>query len=163
MTTTRLPHPPRGWKAVPWRLPIWFYRLGLGGLLGERFLLLTHTGRVSGMPRQAVVEVVYHDAGTNSYYVASGFGERSQWYRNILANPQVTVQVGNRVMAARAERLSVAEGERRLAEYARRHPTALRELSRLLRLPYDGSPESLHKLAELLPVVAFHCEGKSPA
>lgn len=163
MTTARLPSPPRGWKAIPWRLPIWFYHLGLGGLLGGRFLLLTHTGRVSGMPRQAVVEVVFHDAGTNSYYVASGFGERSQWYRNILADPQVTVQVGNRVMAARAERLSVADGERRLAEYARWHPTALRELSRLLRMPYDGSPESLHKLAELLPVVAFHYEGGGPA
>jgi hypothetical protein len=40
------------------RAPIWFYRLGLGGLLGHRFVLLTHTGRNSGRPRQVVLEVV---------------------------------------------------------------------------------------------------------
>ena len=33
------------------RLPIWLYRLHLSWLLGERFLLLTHTGRNSGLPR----------------------------------------------------------------------------------------------------------------
>ncbi len=34
------------------RLPIWLYRARLGRLLGERFLLLTHIGRKSGLPRQ---------------------------------------------------------------------------------------------------------------
>ena len=26
----KFPDPPRGYKPIPWRLPIWFYRLGLG-------------------------------------------------------------------------------------------------------------------------------------
>jgi hypothetical protein len=67
--------PPRGLARLAWRAPIWFYRLGLGGLLGQRFVLLNHIGRRSGQPRQAVVEVVRHDKRTGTYIVASGFGE----------------------------------------------------------------------------------------
>jgi deazaflavin-dependent oxidoreductase (nitroreductase family) len=116
---------------------------------------------VSGKARQAVIEVIRHDAETNTFYAASGFGEKAHWFQNIIAAPEVTIQVGNRSMVARAKRLPVDEGERELADYARRYPVALRELTRLLRLPYDGSPESLRKLAELLPVVAFHCRDEA--
>lgn len=30
--------PPRGFQRLLWRAPIWLYRLGLGWLLGHRFL-----------------------------------------------------------------------------------------------------------------------------
>ena len=59
------------------RVPIWLYRLRLGWLLGQRFLLLTHTGRQSGWPRYTVVEVVDRDTVTGSYFIASGWGEQS--------------------------------------------------------------------------------------
>jgi hypothetical protein len=36
--------PPRGLARLAFRLPIWLYRLRLGWLLGDRFLLLTHIG-----------------------------------------------------------------------------------------------------------------------
>ena len=156
MTTIQLPQPPRGWKASFWRFPILFYRLGLGGLLGKRFLLLNHIGRKSGQPRQAVVEVVDYDPKNNIYFVASGFGEKAQWFQNIMHTPQVKIQVGSRKMSARAERLSIEDGERMLLEYAQQHPIALRELSHLLNIPYDGSRESINEMAKVLPVVAFH-------
>jgi hypothetical protein len=38
--------------------PVSLYRLHLGWLLGHRFLLLTHTGRRSGLRRQTVLEVM---------------------------------------------------------------------------------------------------------
>jgi deazaflavin-dependent oxidoreductase (nitroreductase family) len=158
MTTIQLPRPPRGWKAALWRLPIWLYRLGMGWLLGGRFLLLTHTGRASGKARQAVIEVVAHNAQTKTYFAVSGFGEKAQWFQNITKTPQVRIQVASRKMAARAERLPVEEGESILQEYASRHPAALREISRLLKLPYDGSPESISAIARVLPVVAFHVQ-----
>jgi len=162
MTTTQLPHPPRGWKAILWRLPIWFYRLGQGWMFGGRFLLLTHTGRISGRARQAVVEIVQFNAQTKTYYAVSGFGEKAQWFQNILKTPQVTIQVGSHKMAAHAERLPVSVGERVLQGYARQHPAALREISRLLKIPYDGSQESLSAIARVLPVVAFHVQAKGP-
>jgi hypothetical protein len=37
------------------RPPIWLYRLQLGWLLGERLLLLMHTGQSSGLLQQAVI------------------------------------------------------------------------------------------------------------
>ncbi len=147
--------PPRGLAAIPWRLPIYLYRLGLGFLLGQRFMLLTHTGRVSGLPRQAVIEVLHRDPQTNSWYAASGFGEKSHWFRNIMKTPQVTIQVGRRTMRALARRLPAQEGEAILREYARAHPRALRQLSRLMGLRYDGTPESLRSLAQHIPIVQF--------
>lgn len=47
--------PPRGLLRLAARLPLWLYRAGLGWLLSNRFLMLTHIGRKSGLPRQVVV------------------------------------------------------------------------------------------------------------
>lgn len=153
-----LRNPPRGLAAIPWRLPIYLYKLHLGWLLGQRFMLLTHIGRKSGLPRYAVIEVIHHDPQTNTYYAASGFGEKSHWFRNIMKTPQVTIQVGRRKMRARAERLSVDEGEAILQQYAQKHPLALRELSRFMGTPYDGTRESVRRIAERIPIVAFHVQ-----
>lgn len=58
------------------RAPIWIYRAGLGFVFGSRLLMLEHTGRKSGLPRQVVLEVVDHPA-PDTYVVPSGFGERA--------------------------------------------------------------------------------------
>ncbi|MCU7730982.1 nitroreductase family deazaflavin-dependent oxidoreductase [Actinoplanes sp. KI2] len=78
------PGPPTGLGRLLWRLPILLYRCGLGPLLGHRVMLLTHTGRTTGKPRQAVVEVVFEDQ--RGYVAASGFGPRADWYRNVMAH-----------------------------------------------------------------------------
>jgi len=158
MTTIQLPQPPRGLKAKFWRAPIWFYRAGLGGLLGKRFLLLNHIGRKSGQPRQAVIEVVKTDPKTDTFYSVSGFGEKANWFQNIMHAPDVNIQVGSRKISAHAERLSLEAGEAILSDYAHSHPTALRELCKILNIPYDGSPESIHEMAKVFPVVAFHTQ-----
>lgn len=158
MTSAELPTPPRGWKAVFWRAPIWLYRIGLGSLLGERFLLLNHTGRKSRQPRQAVLEVVKIDHKMDNYYVVSGFGEKAQWYQNVMHTVDVSIQVGKHIFPARAERLSTENGKVILQEYAQKHPTAMRELSKILNLPYDGSPESINELSKLMPVIVFHTQ-----
>ena len=163
MTTIHLPKPPRGWKAVLWRAPIWFYRLGLGGVFGKRMLLLTHTGRTSGQPRQAVIEIVDFDEKNNIYFAASGFGEKAHWFQNIMQAPHVTIQVGSQKMSAHAERLSIEESEQSLLDYARRHPFALRELSRMLKIPYNGNEESISAMAKVLPIIAFHVQAGNPA
>src|SRR3954447_21564974 len=62
------------------------YRMGLGPLLGHRLMLLTHTGRVTGGKRQAVIEAIQHD--DDAYVAASGFGPRADWYRNVRAAPE---------------------------------------------------------------------------
>lgn len=149
----RIPDPPRGVKAIPWRLPIWIFRLHLGWLLGHRMLLLTHRGRISGQSRQAVLEVVKYEKANNTHYVVSGFGEKSQWFQNIMNNPEVTIQVGNHSLKTFAERLSADEGEKIFNEYQQRYPNAIKNLSKLIGYQLGESDEDLRVFFRAIPVI----------
>jgi deazaflavin-dependent oxidoreductase (nitroreductase family) len=117
-----------GRAALPWRsmarFPTLLYRAGFGWLLGQRFLLIHHVGRHTGRSYSTLVEVVARDEATNSYYVAAAFGERTDWYCNLLARPRTQIEVGRQRWQAVAERLPPYEAERVFAAYARRHKPA---------------------------------------
>ena len=149
---------PKGLLRWLLRMPILLYRLRLGWLLGSRFLLLHHIGRKSGLPRRTVVEVVDHDKARDVYAVASGWGTKADWYRNVLANPDVTIRVGRRTLAVRAETLPPDVAAQALAQYRERYPRAARELSRVIGVNLAGaSREELEQIvSESLPLVAFH-------
>ncbi|WP_211287438.1 nitroreductase family deazaflavin-dependent oxidoreductase [Isoptericola jiangsuensis] len=104
------------------RAPIRFYRAGLGWLLGEDMLLLEHRGRTSGELRSAVLEVTGRE-GHDRYVVVSGLGPRSQWLRNVAADPRVLVSVGRRShVPAVAVRLDPDGAAAHLERYAQEHP-----------------------------------------
>jgi deazaflavin-dependent oxidoreductase (nitroreductase family) len=147
--------PPRGLARWAFRLPIGMYRLGLGGLLGTRFLLLTHTGRKTGRARKTVLEVVRYDKEKGVFIVAVGFGPQSDWYRNIRARPQVTVQCGRRRWAMTAAFLTPEQAGEELLDYGRRHPAALRELARFMGFRMGDSPAEIRALGRMLPMVLF--------
>lgn len=152
----KTPQPPRGMTRLLWRLPIWLYRLKLGRLLGDRFVLINHVGRKSGRTRQALVEVVRHDKETDTYYVCSGFGRRSDWYRNLAAHPQVLIQVGNRQLAVTAHMLSPQECGEEMVRYVKTHPRLARSLMKVLGYDVPKAIEGYRQLArEHLPFVAF--------
>lgn len=132
---------PTGLRRLVARAPIHLYRWHLGRLLGTRVLLLTHTGRVSGKPRQVVLEVVAHDPQDDTFLVASGFGTGAAWYRNIRQTPAVTVQVGGRRLRATAHPLTPEASGRAMAAYACRHPRLARRLMRVCGLEVDGTAE----------------------
>ena len=93
-----------------------------GPFLGRNLLLLTTTGARSGEPRLA--PLVYTCDGDSIVIVASKGGAPADpaWYRNIVANPIVTVELGGETFQARA---SIAEGEDRdrlYAAHAAEHP-----------------------------------------
>jgi proline iminopeptidase len=73
-------------------------------------LLLTTTGRKSG--EKFIFPLFYGKVGDSFLVVASkgGAPQHPGWYRNILANPEVEVQVGTARMRARAR---TATGEER--------------------------------------------------
>ena len=140
--------PPKGLLRLLLRLPIWLYWLRLGWLLGNRFLLLTHIGRKTGIPHQTVVEVVSHNRAKDRYVIASGWGEKSDWFRNIKKTPEVGVQVGGRSFQAQATILSVAEATEVLLDYAHKHPTAFRELAKFMIGEHlEATRENCSKLA----------------
>jgi len=76
------------------RLPICLYRLNLGWLLGHRFLLLVHRGRKSGLLRETVLEVILYEPAIRESVVVSAWGEKADWYRNVVATPTLEVWTG---------------------------------------------------------------------
>jgi deazaflavin-dependent oxidoreductase (nitroreductase family) len=114
------------------RAPTWIYKAGAGALFGSRILMLEHIGRKSGAPRYAVLEVADHPE-PDTYVVASGFGRKAQWFRNIQANPRVRVYVGSHApRRATARVLDQQETDRTLAAYRRRHPRAWEQFKPVL-------------------------------
>jgi deazaflavin-dependent oxidoreductase (nitroreductase family) len=76
------------------------YAIGLGPLIGGFILLLTTTGRRSGLQR--VTPLQYEKIG-DDYYLGSARGVKSDWVRNILSNPQVEMRVGAKHVHGAAE------------------------------------------------------------
>jgi deazaflavin-dependent oxidoreductase (nitroreductase family) len=74
-------------------------------------LLLTTIGRKSG---DRFIFPLYYGTDSDSYFIIASKGgapEHPGWYRNILAHPEVEIQVGTNKMKARAR---TVEGEERL-------------------------------------------------
>ncbi len=149
------PRRPTGWRRTLARLPIHLYRARLGWLLGERFVLIEHVGRRTGRPRSAVVEVVAHDRDADSWTVASGFGPHTDWYRNVLATPDVTIPVGRRRLAVTAQPLPPDDAAGAMAGYAAAHPRAARRLATFMGFDVDGSQTGFRELGRTLPLVRF--------
>lgn len=141
---------PRGLARLGFRLPIWLYRLGLGSLLGKRFVCLTHTGRKSGQPRQTVLEVVRYETERGACVVAAGFGEGSDWVRNVTQDPHVVFTVGRLRKNGLVEKLDSQTAGCELLNYARLHPLAWRELSNFMGYKLDGTEEDILALGELI-------------
>jgi len=146
--------PPTGIGKVFFRAPIKLYDAGLGWMLGKRFLLLNHSGRKSGLARQAVVEVVGYDAEMDTYTIASGWGKKAQWYQNIIAHPETTIQVGRRKLAVTAVPLTPDESSERMVQYAHRYPVAANNLTRLIGYKVDGSDEDFRAIGrDIIPFI----------
>jgi len=70
------------------------WRLGLARTftiwpaVSGNILVLTHTGRSTGLKRKTPVNFAQVDG---ELYCTAGFGRNSDWYRNMMANPNVEV------------------------------------------------------------------------
>lgn len=141
------------------RAPIALYRWRLGWLLGNRFVLLVHIGRRSGLERRAVLEVVHYDPKTSEVVVMSGLGREADWYRNIQANPARELVIGRRSFVPTHRDLTEDQAVVAVADYERRNrvvaPIIRSVLSKLLGWRYDGTEEARRRLVEERPLVGF--------
>lgn len=87
-----------------------------GSFEGAPLLLLTTTGAKSG--KQRINPLVYTTDGDRLVIIASkgGAPTNPDWYHNIVAHPDVTVEVGTETFEARA---TVVEGAERDDLYAK--------------------------------------------
>jgi deazaflavin-dependent oxidoreductase (nitroreductase family) len=89
---------------------------------GRALLLLTTTGTRTGQPRTTPMMFVRY--GDRLLVIASNAGapRHPDWYRNLLAHPEVTVEVGADRYGATAVPLRGAERERAWAHIVEGYP-----------------------------------------
>lgn len=68
-------------------------------LSAVKFLYLTTTGRVTGQPRE--IEIWFVEAEGRFYILAEHF-HKTQWVKNILRNPRVSVRIEDQTYEATA-------------------------------------------------------------
>lgn len=94
------------------RFMILMWRLGLGPWLNAwpqglgRYLVLTHKGRKTGVPRRTPVNFARVQ---NEIYCVAGFGHISDWFRNTQVNPQVEVWLPDGLWEGTVEDISEAD------------------------------------------------------
>lgn len=148
-----------GWLRGAFAVPNLLYRYGLGGVLGHRFVQLTHVGRRSGRTFTTVLEVVDYDRTTGETAVVSGFGHRSDWLLNVQADTGVKVSFGRTPRPASYRMVPVDEAAAIFARYERRNRllmlVARPLLTKLAGFDYGSTDHDRRRLVEALPMVAF--------
>jgi deazaflavin-dependent oxidoreductase (nitroreductase family) len=87
--------------------------------------LLETTGRKSGQPRRTPIG---GRLAGSEFWLVSEFGDRSQYVRNIEANPRVRVRVRGRWHSGTATLLPDDDARARLAELPRMNSAAVRAM-----------------------------------
>lgn len=116
-------------------------------MLGSRIIMLEQIGRKSGLTRYNCVEVVDRQEG-DAIVIVSGYGERSQWYRNLVAHPAIHVWVGRRRRPVTADLVASSAGADIMVDYARRYPKLAPKLMNLCGAHVDGTESDYREVAE---------------
>jgi deazaflavin-dependent oxidoreductase (nitroreductase family) len=148
--------PPSLWRLM--KVPRFLYKLGLHGIIGHMVLLLTTTGRRTGLKR---VTPLQYEKIEGAFYVASARGPKADWYRNILANPNVEVQIKTGRFHAIAE---PTVDSSRIADFLQirleRHPFMMGKMLRSEGLPENPARDQLERFARKSAMVVIHPVGK---
>lgn len=140
------------------KAPVLLYRGPIADVLRSRcVMLLTTRGRRSGLPRTTAVSFMPVDG----HYVAfSGWGVGSNWYRNVLAHPEVWITVGRRRTRAVARLVEDPQRRRELMLRMQARSSGCgppRPIRPLLKLSgvfdYDGEIKMAIAAGETLPVI----------
>jgi deazaflavin-dependent oxidoreductase (nitroreductase family) len=113
------------------------------GMHRERLVLLTTTGRRTGEPR--TTPMMFHRDGDRVLVIASGAGapRHPEWYLNLVAEPEVTVEVGDESGAARPATAVPLDGDERTSIWA------------MLKATYPFFADHEAKVSRTIPVVAL--------
>jgi deazaflavin-dependent oxidoreductase (nitroreductase family) len=141
-------------RAPPAHIIKFLYRLGLGPIIGRFILLLTTTGRKSGLPR---VTPLQYEEVEGAFYVGSSRGTHADWFRNIVVDPHVQVWVKSRQFAGVVETVTDAG---RIADFLelrlKRHPRMMGAILKSEGLPASPNREDLEAYARRLAMVIIY-------
>ncbi len=142
------------------KMPLFFYRRGLGWIFGKRFMVLTHVGRRSGTVYQSVLAVLAFDPGTREIKAVAPWSS-SNWFRNIQATPALEVQTAGMRYVPRQRFLSPEEIATAFVQFRREQPIFSRIVARIPGWKIDSTYEEFLELAQTLRGVAFEPKGKA--
>jgi len=148
--------PPFLWRAMRTLRPRIQKTLESRARAGDLILLLTTTGRKSGLPR---VTPLQYEEWKGRVIVASARGKDADWFKNLVADPRVKVHLRGQEYAATAELLTdpslIADFlELRL----QRHPKMMRWIMRAEGLPRRFTRADLETFARDKAVVCLHLD-----
>jgi deazaflavin-dependent oxidoreductase (nitroreductase family) len=149
---------PNAFRKWFFKSPVSMYRGPVGEVMSKRcVMMLTTIGRKSGLPRTNGVS--YMPVGDN-YIIFAGWGVKSDWYKNLLANPDVTIQVGSKKIKDTAKPVDDAARRRDLMLQMRKRsgqcgpPEPVRSVLKATGLfDYEGELDMAVKQEGQLPVV----------
>jgi deazaflavin-dependent oxidoreductase (nitroreductase family) len=119
----------------------------VGGAWQETpLLLLNHTGANSGKTRVNPVAYLADDQRYLIWAANGGAPNNPDWYHNLKANPNTTIEVGSQTIHVLAEETTGSERERLFARAAERYPE-LKELAR--------------KTARVIPMIVLAPRGQA--
>jgi deazaflavin-dependent oxidoreductase (nitroreductase family) len=104
-------------------------------------MVMTTTGRKSGSPRHTAIEFHQHKGRK---YVFSAWGNEADWYKNILADPSVTIQTTEGTEHVVARRVTRDDELTEAFELVERNPT-MRRWVRLLGVQLTEDDFIAHK------------------
>ena len=129
------------------------YALGLGRVMGRLVLLLTTTGRKSGLKR--VTPLQYEEVDSVIYLGASR-GLKSDWVRNIITDPHVEIRLKARRFDGLAE---VITDTAQIADFLelrlKRRPRMVRAMLKAGGLPNPPKRDHLESYAKNIALVTI--------
>lgn len=147
-------HRPGRLALFVFRLPLPLYRAGWGWLLGRVFLVLTHAGRRTGQPHDTAAMVLAEDRSTEEVVIGSVWGPRTDWVRNLRANPPLLVRIGRQSYVPQHRFLTDEEAFAVGVSFRRRHPLRLRMVKLAFGVDLD-SDDVLREFVRTRPLVAL--------
>src|SRR5215510_11701142 len=93
-----------------------------GGFEGRPVLLLTTTGRKSGEPRTAPMMYLQDDGHIYVFASKGGAPTHPYWFKNLVADPKVTVELGAERFEATARPVEGDEHDRVYAKQVALYP-----------------------------------------
>lgn len=155
-----IPHP-QGVQRVFLKMPLWMYRAGLGEFLNmTRIMVLGTIGRRTGLARYTPIEYRRHGS---KIYVMSGWGEQPHWYQNLVASPEVTLQLGKERIEARATVVTNAgEVLRVLHLFRRAAPFVYDPMLARMSARDSISPKTLPEVSDRFTIVRFDPQPNAP-
>jgi len=94
-----------------------------------------------------VVEVLEREKGTENVVVVAGYGEQTQWYKNLREQPKTTIQIGNRKHLVSVDLIEPENGEDIIVRYMERYGNLTRQLFSMIGYEWDGTEKGAREIA----------------